>query len=387
LQYFIGMVVGLVIGGMLVYMVTRLHGKNVENTFSALSLDALRKNSEDFLRLANENLSRQSQAGATELDGKKVLIDQTLEMMKGDLQKVERLITEFDSKREKTFGELSNQLKVTAEQTCKLQETTSKLQGALANTKVRGQWGERMAEDVLRFAGFAEGINYLKQKTQEAAESRPDFTFLLPQELRLNMDVKFPLDNYMKYMGEDNESVREGYKTQFLRDSRQRIKEVSTRDYINPEDSTVDYVLVFVPSEQVYCFINENDSSILDDAMKNKVIFCSPLTLYAILAVIRQAIDNFSLSKTTSQIMTLFGEFNKQWQAFKEGMDKMGRKIDDTSREFHNLETTRTNALERSLRRIDDLRAQQGTTESPAEIRSEFHTQESREPEIGPGTR
>ena len=368
MQYFIGLVIGLVIGGLLVYMVTRLHGKNVEKTFSALSLDALRKNSEDFLRLANENLSRQSQAGVAELDGKKGLIDQTLEVMKGDLQKVERLIIEFDGKREKTFGELSNQLKVTAEQTGKLQETTSKLQGALANTKVRGQWGERMAEDVLRFAGFAEGVNYLKQKTQEAAESRPDFTFLLPQELRLNMDVKFPLDNYMKYMGEENESVREGYKTQFLRDSRQRIKEVSTRDYINPEDRTVDYVLVFVPSEQVYCFINENDSTILDDAMKNKVIFCSPLTLYAILAVIRQAIDNFSLSKTTSQIMTLFGEFNKQWQAFKEGMDKMGRKIDETSREFHNLETTRTNALERSLRRIDELRARQVNIESPLDL-------------------
>ena len=102
--------------------------------------------------------------------------------------------------------------------------------------------------------------------------------------------------------------------------------------------------------------------------MKNKVIFCSPLTLYAILAVIRQAIDNFSLSKTTSQIMTLFGEFNKQWQAFKEGMDKMGRKIDETSREFHNLETTRTNALERSLRRIDELRARQVNIESPLDL-------------------
>jgi DNA recombination protein RmuC len=315
------------------------------------------------LRLANENLSRQSQAGANELDGKKVLIDQTLEVMKGDLQKVERLITEFDCKREKTFGELSNQLKVTAEQTGRLQETTSKLQGALANTKARGQWGERMAEDVLRFAGFTEGVNYLKQKTQEAAESRPDFTFLLPQELRLNMDVKFPLDNYMKYMGEENDSARDAYKIQFLRDSRQRIKEVTTRDYINPEDRTVDYVLVFVPSEQVYCFINENDRTILDEAMKNKVIFCSPLTLYAILAVIRQAIDNFSLSKTTSQILSLFGEFNKQWMAFKESMDKMGRKIDDTSKEFHNLATTRTNALERSLKRIDEFRAQNVNSE------------------------
>ena len=386
MQYFTGLVIGLIIGGVFVYIVTRFHGKNVENTFSALSSDALRKNSEDFLRLANENLSKQSQAGASELDNKKVLIDQTLETMKGDLQKVERLITEFDGKREKTFGELSYQLKVTAEQTGRLQETTNKLQGALANTKARGQWGERMAEDALRFAGFIEGVNYLKQKTQEVAESRPDFTFLLPQELRLNMDVKFPLDNYMKYMGEENDSVREGYKNQFLRDSRQRIKEVTTRDYINPADRTVDYVLVFVPSEQVYCFINENDSTILDDAMKAKVIFCSPLTLYAILAVIRQAVDNFSLSKTTSQIMTLFGEFNKQWLAFKDGMDKMGRKIEETSKEFNDLATTRTKTLERSLKRIDEIRSQQLNAESTTQIPEKINNQEKdQKPAIGPG--
>jgi DNA recombination protein RmuC len=148
----------------------------------------------------------------------------------------------------------------------------------------------------------------------------------------------------------------------------------------------VDYVLVFVPSEQVYCFINENDSTILDDAMKAKVIFCSPLTLYAILAVIRQAVDNFSLSKTTSQIMTLFGEFNKQWLAFKDGMDKMGRKIEETSKEFNDLATTRTKTLERSLKRIDEIRSQQLNAESTTQIPEKINNQEKdQKPAIGPG--
>ncbi len=56
------------------------------------------------------------------------------------------------------------------------------------------------------------------------------------------MDVKFPLDNYMKYQAEESEGLRDGYKAQFLRDVRQRIKEVTTREYICPEDRTVDYV-------------------------------------------------------------------------------------------------------------------------------------------------
>jgi DNA recombination protein RmuC len=104
------------------------------------------------------------------------------------------------------------------------------------------------------------------------------------------------------------------------------------------------------------------------------------------LAVIRQAVDNFSLSKTTSQIMTLFGEFNKQWLAFKDGMDKMGRKIEETSKEFNDLATTRTKTLERSLKRIDEIRSQQLNAESTTQIPEKINNQEKdQKPAIGPG--
>lgn len=332
----------------------------IKESFGALSLDALSKNTEEFLKLANETLSKQTQMGEKDLEGKKKLIDQTLEAMKGDLQRVQNLVTSFEKDREKKFGELASQLKSTAEQTGKLQETTSQLRAALANTKARGQWGERMAEDVLRLAGFVEGINYRKQKTLETTGTRPDYTFLLPQDLTVNMDVKFPLDNYLRYLEADGESDKEGYKNQFLRDVKGRIKEVTTRDYINPEENIVDYVIVFIPNEQVYAFINENDSSLLDEALNKKVILCSPITLYAILAVIRQAVDNFSLEKTAGQILSLLGSFNKQWANFLKSLEKMGKRIDEAQKEFVVLTSTRRNQLERPLRQIEDLRKQRG---------------------------
>jgi len=265
----------------------------VRESFGTLSLNALSKNTEDFLKLAHETLSKQTQAGEKDLDGKKELIDQSLAVMKEDLLKVRGLVTELEKDREKKFGQLSSQLESTATQTMKLQETTTKLQIALSNTKTRGQWGERMAEDVLRMAGFIEGINYQKQKVLETVGKRPDYTFLLPHDLKVNMDVKFPMDNYLRYIEAEVASERDSYKKQFLKDVRNRIEEVLTRDYINPEENTVDYVLVFIPNEQIYAFMNENDRSLIDDALRNKVILCSPTTLYAILAIIRQAVDNF----------------------------------------------------------------------------------------------
>lgn len=65
--------------------------------------------------------------------------------------------------------------------------------------------------------------------------------------------------------------------------------------------NTLDYVLVFVPSEQVYCFIHENDKDIMEESIRNYVILCSPLTLYAMLSVIRRQVENFKLQSTASQ--------------------------------------------------------------------------------------
>jgi DNA recombination protein RmuC len=174
------------------------------------------------------------------------------------------------------------------------------------------------------------------------------------------MDVKFPLNNYLRYLEAGGESDREKYRSQFLRDVRGRIKEVTTRDYINPAENTLDYVIVFIPNEQVYAFINEHDRSLLDDALRNRVILCSPITLYAILAVIRQAVENFNLEKTTEQILSLLGSFSKQWSLFLKSLEKMGKKIEDAQSEFTALNATRRNQLERPLKQIEDLRKQKG---------------------------
>ena len=234
------------------------------------------------------------------------------------------------------------------------------LREALANTQARGQWGERMAEDVLRVAGFTEGINYLRQKTIKQIGSRPDFTFLLPKNLKLNMDVKFPLDNYMRFMETDSDIEKEKFRDTFLKDVREKIKQVTDREYINPEQNTVNYVILFIPNEQIYAFIHEQDSSILDNAIKSRVVLCSPVTLFAVLAIIRQAVDSFALEQTSNRILSLLGSFKKQWDKFLEKMELLGKKIEDAQKEYDSLSTTRRRQLEKPLNEIEALRTQKG---------------------------
>ena len=337
----------------------------VKDAFGTLSLDALARNSNEFLRLANESLSRQTLLGERELEGKKALIDASLLQIEKDLLGVQNLVTDLEKDREQKFGEVTHQLRRTADETERLRDTTEHLRRALASRDVRGQWGQRMAEDVLRLAGFVEGINYVKQRAMPGGTTIPDFTFLLPQDLRLNMDVKFPLDNYMQYVEAEAEADRQQAKRRFLADVRERIKEVTGRGYINPADRTIDYALVFIPNEQIYAFINENDRTVMDDALRQKIILCSPLTLYAILAVIRQAVDNFNLERTAAQILALLGNFAKQWEMFVAGLEKMGKRIEDAQAEYQQLTSTRRRGLERPLREIEELRQQRGILPSP----------------------
>ena len=338
----------------------------VKDAFGSLSQEALKTSSEELIKLAREQLTSQIQLGGRDLDGKKQLIDQSLESMRTDLRKMEELVSGFERDRTLKYGELSSLLRTAAQQTSRLQETADHLRQALVSTKARGQWGERMAEDVLRLAGFVEGVNYLRQKVLDGAASRPDYTFQLPQGRKVNMDVKFPLNSFLRYLETESEIERETHKTQFLRDVRARIKEVTGRDYINPEDETLDYVLVFIPNEQVYAFINQNDPALLDEALKSKVILCSPFTLFAILAIIRQAMDNFHTEQTKGEMLRHLGRFYKEWEKFRDTMDKAGKKLDEARDEFQRMITTRRNKLEKPLYEIEDLRRQKGIEEEIA---------------------
>jgi DNA recombination protein RmuC len=334
--------------------------ENIKQSFGNLSLEALSKSTEEFLKLAKTRLESEREIGSKELDAKKGLIDQQLKQMTSKLEDVSKVMGELEKDRVRKFGELASQLTIANQQSAALMQTTNLLREALASTKARGQWGERMAEDVLRLAGFIEDVNYFKQKSIDEARSRPDFTFLLPRDLKLNMDVKFPLNNYIRFLETDTDTEKTRFRNDFLRDVKNRVKEVTSREYINPEQNTVDYVLLFIPNEQIYSFIHEQDSSILDEGIKNRVIFCSPITLFAVLAVIRQAVDNFALEKTSNEILSLLGSFKNQWNEFLKKMDLLGKRIADAQKEYEALSTTRRRQLERPLNKIDDLRTQRG---------------------------
>ncbi len=315
---------------------------------------------EQLLQMQREVLATERQRGTEELRGTQHAIDQQVGTMREELARLNRLVEDVERSRREHVGELTSQLREAGRHTQVLADTTHSLREALSSTTARGQWGERMAEDVLQLAGFVDGINYRKHHPMAGSGGIPDYTFLLPQGLSLHMDVKFPLNNYMRFLDAESPVERERLRKEFLKDVRLRLQEVTRRRYIDTAGGTVDCVLLFIPNEQVYGFIHEQDRTILDDALRDKVIFCSPLTLFAVLAVIRQSVDNFRLSQTSHEILGLLQGFEKQWDRFVEQMDKVGRNLKTAGVAFEELEGTRRRGVERELEKIEAVRRHQG---------------------------
>lgn len=331
----------------------------VREAFAGLSTEALSANNQQFLALAREALQTQSVAQTAELDSRKQLIDQSLTQIAQRLEQLRAVLGQVESGRKQDYGQLAQRLEEAARRTAELRESTDHLRAALAHPQRRGQWGERMAEDILQMAGMIEGVNYTKQQTLEGGK-RPDFTFLLPGGVALNMDVKFPLDNYLRFIEADAADARDAAGRAFAGDVRSQVRAIATKDYIDPAAGTADFVLMFIPNERMFAEIQQVDGDLLADAARRRVVLVGPLSLLAVLAIVRQAAGAANLARQADEAIALIEQFGKQWIRFKEQVDLVGKRLDATVKEFQTLQSTRTNMLERPMDRLSQLRLGDG---------------------------
>ena len=291
------------------------------------------------------------QESAAELGAKKDVIDSRLDQvrteMRTELDKLGQMVSTLAEQSAQRFGQVDQSLRSHAEATHTLSQSAQALREAMASPTARGQWGERMAEDVLRLAGFVENVNYTKQTQIDGASGRPDFTFALPAGTSCT------------WTSSSRWPAISGTSTPPPTPSARRIAPPSCvtcgrgcasslgRDYARQSArDSVDYVLMFLPNEQLTGFIHEHDPSLIDDAMNQRVVMCSPLTLFAFLGVIRQAYDNFVIEQTSDEILGLIGKFGVQWVKYNEQLEKVHAKFEQLDRQFDELMGPRRRQLQ-----------------------------------------
>ncbi len=300
------------------------------------------------------------------------LEQQTRNLLQPFEQQMSKLNEEVTKLREQNADKFTNVDAAVAG----LVKQTQTLNNVLSSAQGRGSWGERMLEDILSQSGFERGINYEKQEILEEG-GKPDFSFFLPPDRVLYLDSKFPVDNYKAYHEAADDASRNLYRDQFIKNVEDRVKELEKRDYTAQSTrEALDYVLLFIPNESVLSFIQQHKPGLVDDAVKKKVVLCSPLTLYAFLGVVRQATDSFHMQKNANEVLSLLTQFSKAWKSYtkylvdiQKGFDKMQDRLKavTTGRVMSNLRVP--------LNKVEELakkREIEGSDETLKEITAAF---------------
>ena len=356
----LAMVAGAAVSGVVFYLVFFSSRKN-EDASRLMAREDFRQ----LLELAEQKFETERVKQKSELDEKKVAVETAVDKLTDRLKATEEMVRKFEADRATKYGSLEKGLKDATEQTAKLATSTEGLRALMDNSRARGQWGERMADDILRASGLQDGVQYRKNRALDTSATRPDFTFLLPEGKKLNMDVKFPLDNWLRLLHAASDDDRARYKKEFERDVKARIKEIQGRGYVSVDEGTLDYVLLFIPNEQVYGFIQESFPGLVDEALAQKVVLCSPFTLYAVLGVVRQSFDNFHFAQATQEVLKLISHFAATYETFKARFVKLGETVGKVRELYDDIEQTSFKRLDASVAKIERVRKGEEKPEAP----------------------
>lgn len=303
--------------------------------------------------IAKSELEVERQHGLHDLSKERQAVAHAVGNLNQELQRYETLIQRFEAERNTKYGELASELHRAIQGTNDLTRTTTDLVAVLGNSRVRGQWGQRMAEDILRFCGLQERLHYSKEQGLASGAGRPDYTFFLPDNHCLFMDVKFPLENYIKFV-EATGPDQTMYRDNFLRDVRTHLRDMERRNYAGQTERSMDYILIFIPNEQVYGLMNEWEPGLIDECLQKKIMLCGPWTLYAVLRIIGEAWQHYRYSQGIQEMVKAFRVFRDDYETFKKRFEDLGTQLQKTQEKYHEIVRISFQRMDQKIQRILD---------------------------------
>ncbi len=350
MEIVIGLLIGVIIS-VIIFFVLKKKDNTDEILMNKLN-ESFPKIIDQVINVANQKLGAEKENIKVDMENKREEISRLIKNIQEELRLSQNKLETVEKERIGTFSTLKQQLEDQKVLTENLKVTTDNLRKVLSNNSMRGQFGEQVAEELLKMSGFVKGVDYEFNKEQKESETRPDFTIYMPDGTKINVDAKFPYSNLQKSTETEDREEKERYIKLFEQDVKQKIKQVTSRDYINPDSNTVDFVILFIPNEMIFSFIYDKLNDVWKDAMNKKVILTGPFSFTALLRLVKQSYDNFRVQKNIQAIVGHVRKLEDEYVKFIEEFDKVGDRVDALNKQYTLVRTTRINQMNRVMEKI-----------------------------------
>ncbi len=221
------------------------------------------------------------------------------------------------------------------------------LQDFLKSPKLRGNIGEEVLKDLISqtFPKNTFNLQYQFKTGDRVDAAIQTDAGILP------IDSKFPMENFQKYSKSKNEQEKELFKKEFIRDVKKHIDAIAKK-YILPEEGTLDFCLMYIPSETVYYELADT-VELLDYARRKRVYAVSPTTLYAHLQMILLSFEGKRIETKSKEVFVMLRALKVDYEKVSDGMNVLGKHIVNASSQFSNVSTT----FQKIGRKLDTTKA------------------------------
>lgn len=331
--------------------------ENLAATFGVMAREALKHNSGEFLRLAQENLKQFHVQAQGELAQREKAVENLVKPIREALEKTEKQIQEVEKSRAEAYGSLTKHLESMAEAHRTLQGETRNLVQALRRPEVRGQWGEMTLKRLAELAGMVEHCDFFEQEQVRTAEGslRPDMIVRMPDARDIIVDAKTPLDAYLSAIEAGDDETRRRELERHARKVRERVRELSAKAYWQQFDNTPDFVVLFIPGEQFLSAALELDRKLLEDALADKVILATPTSFVALLRAVAYGWRQQALAENAEQIRKLGEELYGRVATFTEHLGRLGKSLESSVSHFNKTVGTFDARVLPSVRRFSEM--------------------------------
>jgi DNA recombination protein RmuC len=362
MELIIGLLVVVVL--VLAVMVTRQANKSTlpptspQNFDQAALVDAVRtavdaqvgKATQQALENVNSQIDRTYQARTQTLTSEtKSLLDPVATQM----NELRNAVTALQSNYTNTVGvtqTISKQIE-------SLNQTTSALQSALKSSSARGAWGEQQLRNVIELAGMLPYCDFLEQTTVTGNDKiqRPDAVIKLPNNGCVVIDSKTPLDAYLKAQETSDATLRQQLLNEHAKALAGHAKVLSDKKYFQQFDRTPEYTIMFIPGESFLADALRADGSLLEVAMRSRVLLASPVNLLALLLAVAKGWQAFQIAENAEKIAAIGRELYERVDTVLESVEKTGRGLETAISAYNKMVGSIEGRMLSTLRKFKDV--------------------------------
>jgi len=297
--------------------------------FSELANQSLKANSENFLRLAEENLGKQHEKAKSELSEREQAVENLVKPIKESLERSHKQIAELEKSRSEAYGSIRAQLESMQVNQQSLKQETQNLVNALRRPEVRGRWGEITLRRLVELAGMVEHCDFQEQvhTTSDDKVIRPDMIVSMPGDRKLVVDVKTPLDAYLEAVEAPDDTKRNAALKRHARNLRQHIRQLASKSYWEQFSESPDFVILFIPGDQFLSAALNEDPNLIDSALSQQIILATPTSFVALLKTVAYGWRQLALAENAEEIRKLAEDLYGRLGAFVGHMSKLGRQL------------------------------------------------------------